>query len=570
MHPSAPYRLLAAAPLVLALAACDEGGGEPGAEPPAPQAVTWHQDIAPIVAQRCGTCHVPGGVAPFPLDSYETVRDMASVALSSIEAGRMPPWMPDPDCRDFLDARIMPEAEKEMFRAWVAAEAPEGDPTTASPIEVDPGPTFEPTVIAAPVEAYTPDEAYDDDYRCFVLDAEFPEDTFLTASQVVPDADALVHHVLVYAVGPDTLDAVTEADATDEGPGYTCFGGPFPRTEGAAASGNPGLPTQIGAWVPGSVPQIYEDGLAVPIAAGSRIVMQVHYNLLGSASEPDATTLELRLTDEPPEMLVSTRPIIIRNLDIPAGEAEAVNFATYRNYTDEALTIAAVAGHMHTLGTSVRSTIQRADGSEECLLDIPDWDFSWQQGYRIPRDAWVRVEPDEALTIRCTYDNSPANQPFVDGQQIEPRDVTWGEGTLDEMCMVYMTLIRPYTPPAPVDTVCSAADADCVATCAEGGRDSAECILSCAGQATCGICALRQTIGCGGARCAAPFSALQNHACMENCFINTLMLGGDTSACFAEKCPVEFAELSTCLSEVIDSGSCDAPFADTCGLELLR
>ncbi|MCA9542523.1 MAG: hypothetical protein KC620_26685, partial [Myxococcales bacterium] len=214
------------------------------------------------------------------------------------------------------------------------------------------------------------------------------------------------------------------------------------------------------AWVPGSVPQIHEDGLAVPIAAGSRIVMQVHYNLISSATEPDATTLEMRLTDEPPEMLVATRPIIIRNLDIPAGEAAAVNYATYRNYSNETLTIAAVAGHMHTLGTSVKSTIQRAEGGEECLLDIPAWDFSWQQGYRIPRDEWVQVEPGDALTIRCTYDNSQANQPFVDGQQIEPRDVTWGEGTLDEMCMVYMTLIRPYTPPAPADALCAPSDGE--------------------------------------------------------------------------------------------------------------
>lgn len=569
-----PRALLFTLALGLPLAACDgETAGEPATEPPpAEEAVTWHQDIAPIIAQRCGNCHVEGGVAPFPLDDFESVSAMAEVALSSIESGRMPPWMPEPDCREFEYERIMPDAEKDLFRAWIAAEKPLGDPETATPIAMAPGPEFDPTHVAVPVEAYTPDEGIDDDYRCFVLDAEFPEPMFLTASDVVPDANALVHHVLVYAIGPEDLDAVLAADADDMGPGYTCFGSPMPRSgDMGAASGSPGLPTQIGAWVPGSVPNVYPDGLAVPIAAGSRIVMQVHYNLIGSESEPDATALEMELTAEPPSFAVSTRPIVIRNLDIPAGDEAAVNFARYRNYSDKTLTIGAVAGHMHTLGTRLHSTVERADGSEQCLLEIPQWDFLWQQGYVIPRDQWVEVPPGDALTIECTYDNSPANQPFVDGQQMEPRDVSWGEGTFDEMCMVYMTLIEPYEPPAPAGTVCTEDDSSCVAACAATGeRDTADCIMSCASQASCGLCALRGTFGCGGARCVAPFNALRENPCMENCFINTLMLGGDTTACFKESCAEEYGALSTCLAEVIDTGSCDEAFAADCGLDLSR
>ncbi len=565
--------IFTAALMGLPLAACDgETGGEPTDLPPVEEAVTWHQDVAPIVARHCGGCHVEGGVAPFALDDFESVSMLADVALSSIEAGRMPPWMPDPDCREFEHERVMSAAEKELFRAWVAADTPLGDPETASPIEMGAEVEFDPTHVAVPAEAYTPEESLDDDYRCFVLDVEFPEDVFLTASQVVPDANALVHHVLVYAITPENLDLVYAADENEAGPGYTCFGSPLPQGDPMAAGGSaPGLPTQIGAWVPGSVPNVYPEGLAVPIAAGSRIVMQVHYNLIGSATEPDATALQMELTSEPPDFAVSTRPIVIRNLDIPAGEAAAVNAAVYRNYSDRTFTISALAGHMHTLGTRLYSTVERADGSEECLLEIPRWDFLWQQGYAIPRDQWIEVPPGEALTIECTYDNSQANQPFVDGAQVEPRDVTWGEGTFDEMCMVYLTLIEPYAPPPPPGTVCTGDDAACAAECAAAGeRDTADCIIGCASQATCGICALRETIGCGGARCAAPFSALRQNACMENCVINTLMLGGDTAACLKEQCADEYLELSSCLGEVIDTGSCDEVFAERCGLQLTR
>jgi hypothetical protein len=39
------------------------------------------------------------------------------------------------------------------------------------------------------------------------------------------------------------------------------------------------------------------------------------------------------------------------------------------------------------------------------------------------------------LDAQCTWDNSQKNQPVVNGQQISPIDVMWGEGTLNEMCM---------------------------------------------------------------------------------------------------------------------------------------
>ena len=68
---------------------------------------TWHGEIKSIVEQNCQGCHVQGGGTPFNLDSYEAVRDLAPVSLSSMESGSMPPWMPDPDCRHYQNERIM-------------------------------------------------------------------------------------------------------------------------------------------------------------------------------------------------------------------------------------------------------------------------------------------------------------------------------------------------------------------------------------------------------------------------------------------------------------------------------
>ena len=50
--------------------------------------------------------------------------------------------------------------------------------------------------------------------------------------------------------------------------------------------------------------------------------------------------------------------------------------------------------------------------------------------------------PDDAVRLSCRWDNSPENQPIVDGVALEPRDVSWGEGTTDEMCLGNLYITR--------------------------------------------------------------------------------------------------------------------------------
>ena len=66
-HSPAPLLLLSL------LAAC---GGD-NREEDAGDAPTWHGEVAPIVAEHCGSCHAPDGVAPFDLQDYGTASAMA-------------------------------------------------------------------------------------------------------------------------------------------------------------------------------------------------------------------------------------------------------------------------------------------------------------------------------------------------------------------------------------------------------------------------------------------------------------------------------------------------------------
>ena len=59
--------------------------------------------------------------------------------------------------------------------------------------------------VAALGHLYTPNAERPDDYRCFILDREFENETFMTASNIVPDRSELVHHVIVFLQPPDGL-----------------------------------------------------------------------------------------------------------------------------------------------------------------------------------------------------------------------------------------------------------------------------------------------------------------------------------------------------------------------------
>jgi hypothetical protein len=530
-----------------------------------PDAPTYHRDIAPLVAGNCLGCHVEEGIAHFSLDGYDAIDPIAELALGRIERGEMPPWMPDRSCRTFEDERGLETHEIDLFRRWVDHGSPEGDPDDAVEIPMVPPPTFEATDVAAMTEPYTPPGDPIDDYRCFILDLEVPADTYLTASQAVPDQQRIVHHVLAYAFPPELVALAEAADAADPEPGYVCFGAPFPMAGGggglAAAQMAAQFPTLVGGWAPGNIPLIYPEGSASRIVAGSRIVMQVHYNMLAGPPTPDRTEMRFRLSDARPDFLVETRPALITDIDIPAGARGHEHEATFYNYRDEPVVLGAVAGHMHLIGTEIHSEVVRADGSEDCLLRIPRWDFDWQQSYRLPADRLVTLAPGDGVHLRCVYDNSRENQPIVDGTALDPSRVMWGEGTLDEMCVLFLAQVEPFTPPPPPSAGCGGVS-ECMGGC---DVSDADCLLACMGaDVGCYACTIEQSLSCAPG-CAGHLLAMRE--CLTTCLFSSFTFRGSAHACFEDRCAAELSDLTGCLDPLLSGGACDAGFGE-CGISL--
>jgi hypothetical protein len=321
--------------------------------------------------------------------------------------------------------------------------------------------------------AYTPSAptgAGTDYYRCFLLDPKLRQNSFITGLDVLPGNEDVVHHVILFRVPPASVARAQAKDAEEPGQGWTCFGGTGLDT-GAQLDDAPWL----GAWAPGGGERVMAKDVGIPLEAGSRVIMQVHYNLL-AGQEPDVSAARLRLAPGDKDLSALQTMLLPAPVELPcrlghdksplcdraaalADNArrfgQAAQTANYLHLLcgaadigpvqhcdrtiSEPTTIRAVAGHMHLLGRTIRIEVDPGTPRARTVLDIPVWDFD-NQGSR-PVDP-VKLVPGDTVRVTCRHDQSLRDLlPAFRGQ--EERYVAWGEGTTDEMCLGMLLVTRP-------------------------------------------------------------------------------------------------------------------------------
>ncbi|MCS7068653.1 MAG: c-type cytochrome [Meiothermus sp.] len=449
-----PKRLLLLVCLALGLI----GAGP--AQPP-----TYHGEVAEILQANCAGCHTEGGIAPFPLDDARWARNMAAAIADSVKQGRMPPWPPGEGTPPLKDERKLSPRAKAALIAWAEAGAPLGDPR---PINVKASaPSPKPDLVATLNPPYTPDDALQDDYRCFLMPATFEQDTFVTGYKIIPGDKRSVHHVILFLIGPDMVGAAEAKDRAEPGPGWKCFGGPGLSSDPRNIGGI------LGFWVPGGGATLLPEGTGRFLRAGSRVVMQVHYNT-ASGANPDATQMALYLAPKGVQLkrlvgMTLAAPVEIRCPPGLTGETCTREYArartelgfiadwihllcntsiedyARRNIGDgsrqatscdwtaqSALEVYGVTAHMHLRGVEFRVEVNPGTAGARTLLNIPQWNFQWQGEYWYQTP--LRLRQGDKVRVTCVYDNKSAI-PGPGGEPLPPRYMTWGEGTTDEMCL---------------------------------------------------------------------------------------------------------------------------------------
>lgn len=362
--------------------------------------ISYAETIAPILKDRCVACHLPNGIGPWAMTSYEMIQGFSPMMREVLRTRRMPPWEVDTSLAKIHAARGLTVEERKTLVHWIEAGSPRGDgedPLLSVKPLAKGWPLGEPDlVVEAP--AFTVPATGIVDYQYPAITNPLDRDVWVRAVSIEPGATKAVHHVLIgtsereIPVGERRLDAVFE--------------------------------NYLMGYAPGAESYVYPEGMGVLVKAGGQIHLQMHYTTYGR-EVTDVSKVALYFHDEEPTYNLRQQVVVGFDLQIPPGEARHEERAYFE--FDQPAIIYSLFPHAHFRGIETRFDIHLPDGTVEPLLHVPRYDFNWQHTYALEEP--VSVPAGARLVHRSVYDNSAANAANPDAD----RTVPWGLQSYDEM-----------------------------------------------------------------------------------------------------------------------------------------
>ena len=450
---------------------------------------SYKNEIEPVLAASCAACHAKGEVGGehWQLQNAGDASRISEGIGAVVASKYMPPWPASDVGVPLAHSKALDAATIAKVVAWAKAggqlDVPANTPIRATRGTSGTAPVPRADLTLQMPKAYTGTLAVTNDYRCFILDPKLTKPTFITGYKVTPGQRSEIHHAQIFHVPADATQRLRERDGEDGRPGWTCYGGT--GGPGRRPAGAPKQPfvrrgpreSLIAGWVPGQDPTAYPQNSGVLLQPGDVLVLQMHYHY-ETTPLPDRTkvALELEPGTADRKALEVVNPIGPVELPCDPGQTAplcnraaalakagqdygaigamaegglltvcgktadelAANYVNGKGSTtcDYAVRtsgqLVGFMGHMHTLGSAIRLTLDPESPKPTILLDIPHWNFGWQMNYG-PQTP-IHVTAGQTFRMTCEWDrHADPTRP--------QKYVIFAEGTEDEMCFSTYTVI---------------------------------------------------------------------------------------------------------------------------------
>jgi peroxiredoxin len=368
--------------------------------------VTYAHDISRILQRRCQECHRSGEVAPFALNGYDDAVEHSAMIKEVVIQRRMPPWHADPRYGHFTNDRRLTQDEIDKLVEWTDNGTPMGDKAELPPPQKfvtgwqigKPDLVFQ---LRKPVKVKATGTV---PYQYYTVRTHLKEDVWIQAAEARPGNPAVVHHIIVF---------FRDADGGDDGlqDHHLC------------------------GTAPGDPPLVLPPGVARRLPKGAELVFQMHYTPNGKETT-DLSKVGLILYKGPhgeksPQLSARTKGVMNTQFQIPPNDP-AYKVESDFEFTDNA-TIYQLMPHMHWRGKDFLYELQFPNGTKQTLLSVPQYDFGWQNTYRLEQPVAV----PKGTTLHCVahFDNSKDNPANPDPKKA----VYWGDQTWEEMMIGWVT-----------------------------------------------------------------------------------------------------------------------------------
>ena len=371
--------------------------------------VTFTKDVAPILQEKCQSCHRPDTFAPMSLLTYEEARPWAKSIRQKVVAREMPPWYIDKTVgiRHFKNDVSLTDQEIATIAKWVDSGAPQGDPKDMPPPrkfdDSDQWRMGEPDlVVQLPKDQLVPAKG-SDRWIDVLVDPGLTEDRYIRAIEVKPiKGFRVVHHV--------TTSMKHEDDPDDGGD----------SVQGAF----------LNEYALGKNADVFPEGAGRLIKAGTKINFNLHLHSVGQETAANvALGLKLYPKGYQPKYAETTEKVgDPKDLDIPAN-SDNVRFDAYNTLTKPARLVS-FQPHLHNRGkASCMEAIYPGGHKVETLSCVSHYQFAWHLVYLYGEEEQPLLPAGTVLHLTSWYDNSTNNKFNPDADNT----ITYGQRTVDEM-----------------------------------------------------------------------------------------------------------------------------------------
>jgi len=380
------------------------------------QDITYSRDIAPILQQKCATCHNPEGIGPMPLLSYQQVKPFAALIKDRTSKRIMPPWHIDTTTgiQEFKNDASLSDEQIAIISAWVDSGAPEGNPAhLPTPIEIPSGSAWQLSEQLGPPDLIIKSTPFDvianGQDQWWTPDVPFEgldKERWLRAAEFKPSyplGKKVVHHGHAVLV---TEDGTRQVALARYGVGKS--------------------------W------EIYPEGTGMKVPANGHIAWNLHYFPVGAEGEDDVVEVGLWFYDEGITPKLETAGEAMFRVDGLNGMARGQDIVIpphgYQvlqgtHVLDAPAVIHSYRPHLHMRGKVMTMEAILPDGRKQVLSQVNKYNHNWQISYLYADDAKPLLPKGTVLQFTSVFDNTANNPLNPDPEQW----VVFGRRGVDEM-----------------------------------------------------------------------------------------------------------------------------------------
>ena len=380
------------------------------------QDITYSRDIAPILQEKCVTCHNPEGIAPMPLQSYQQVNPFAALIKDRTSKRIMPPWHIDTTTgiQEFKNDASLSDEQIATISSWVDSGAPEGNPAhLPTPIDIPSGSAWQLTEQLGPPDFIIKSTPFDvianGQDQWWTPDVPFEgmeKDRWLRAAEFKPSyplGKKVVHH------------------------GHAVL---VPEGENRQVA--------LARYGVGKSWEVYPDGTGMKVPANGHIAWNLHYFPVGAEGEDDVVEVGLWFYDEGFTPELETAGEAMFRVDGLNGMARGQDIVIpphgYQvlqgtHVLDAPAVIHSYRPHLHMRGKVMTMEAIFPDGRKEVLSQVNKYNHNWQISYLYADDAKPLLPKGTVLQFTSVFDNTVNNPLNPDPEQW----VVFGRRGVDEM-----------------------------------------------------------------------------------------------------------------------------------------